>query len=31
MSSKSEDINPFAPELKKCILPTFQKVIVWVM
>ena len=24
-------INPFTPELKKCILPTFQKAIVWVM
>ena len=24
-------INPFTPEFKKCILPTFQKVIVWVM
>ena len=24
-------INPFTPELKKCILPTFQNVIVWVM
>ena len=23
--------NPFTPELKKCILPTFQKAIVWVM
>ena len=23
-------VNPFTPELKKCILPTFQKVIVWV-
>ena len=24
-------INPFTPELKKCILPAFQKAIVWVM
>ena len=24
-------LNPFPPELKKCILPTFQKAIVWVM
>ena len=24
-------VNPFTPELKKCILPTFQKAIVWVM
>ena len=24
-------IKPFTPELKKCILPTFQKAIVWVM
>ena len=24
-------INPFTPELKKCILPTFQEAIVWVM
>ena len=24
-------LNPFTPELKKCILPTFQKAIVWVM
>ena len=23
--------NPFTPELKMCILPTFQKAIVWVM
>ena len=26
-----EEFNPFTPELKKCILPTFQKAIVWVM
>ena len=25
------NVNPFTPELKKCILPTFQKVIVCVM
>ena len=24
-------VNPFTPDLKKCILPTFQKAIVWVM
>ena len=24
-------LNSFTPELKKCILPTFQKAIVWVM
>ena len=24
-------VNPFTPELKNCILPTFQKAIVWVM
>ena len=24
----NELVNPFTPELKKCILPTFQKVIV---
>ena len=28
---KSGHINPFTPELKKCILPTFQKAIVWVV
>ena len=30
-SSSSTSFNPFTPELKKCILPTFQKAIVWVM
>ena len=28
---ESKRIDPFTPELKKCILPTFQKAIVWVM
>ena len=28
---QAKGINPFTPELKKCILPTFQIAIVWVM
>ena len=27
---QAQSRNPFTPELKKCILPTFQKAIVWV-
>ena len=27
-NGKSCAVNPFTPELKKCILPTFQKAIV---
>ena len=27
----SQTFNPFTPDLKKCILPAFQKAIVWVM